>query len=319
MDPLTFSTFMLIGLAAGMAGGLLGIGGSAIFIPAASLVITPDQQIYQAAAMILNVFVAASATLKHWRSRAIDFAIVRTMVPFAVVAVIVGVYVSNHVDGSTLARGFGAMLIALGFFELGSLATRYVTKRGNAARTTGPATTELRSPVKGRGPYRVVGAAMGGLGGLLGIGGGIVGVPLLRFVARQPLRGSIAAAAAVTLPLAAVGAIYKNLALPHLPGEDASSSIEAILIASAIVPTAIVGSWFGAAMVQRLPIDAIRIAFAILLLFAGLRMTTREIPPEAHRGPTATASEDQPPGVSVPPPHRPSGPSTMPKIGNSAS
>ena len=318
MELAAFSIFMLIGLIAGMAGGLLGIGGSAIFIPAASLAVGADQQIYQASAMILNVFVAASATLKHYRSRGIDFSVVGLMTPFAVGSVLIGVYASNHIDGSTLARGFGVMLIALGCFELGMLATGFVRGR----RSSGDRDASERSeptPTRARTPYRLIGTAMGGLGGLLGIGGGILGVPLLRFAARQPLRRSIAAAAAVTLPLALVGAIYKNVSLPFLPGEDASSSVEALLIAAAIVPTAIVGSWFGASLVHRLPIDLIRIAFVALLLFAGYRMTTRPTAAPVDVEPSVREGIGQSPEVLVTSPHWPPTSPTIPKIGNSAS
>jgi len=321
MEPEAFAIFMVIGLVAGMAGGLLGIGGSAIFIPAASLVIGADQQIYQAAAMILNVFVAASATIKHWRSRGIDFTVVRLMTPFAVGAVLIGVYTSNHLNGPTLARVFGIMLIGLACFEIAAMSIR----RAQGHRKNGAGSTEIggegTAPRTGRLPYRCIGATMGGLGGLLGIGGGVIGVPLLRLAARQPLRGSIAAAAAVTLPLALIGAIYKNASLPFLEGEDASSSIEALLIAAAIVPTAVVGSWFGASMVHRLPIDVIRIAFIGLLLFAGYRMTTKSFAAVAEPAAIEAAIESSSQGAAVGPtaPQLRSASPTIPKIGNSAS
>ena len=90
MALLEMATFAGIGLIAGLIGGLLGIGGSTVFIPAASLIIAPDQQIYQAAAMILNVFVSGTATLTHYRAGAIDFRLVRRIVPAAVLFVLLG-------------------------------------------------------------------------------------------------------------------------------------------------------------------------------------------------------------------------------------
>lgn len=321
MDPAVFTMFMAIGLVAGMAGGLLGIGGSAIFIPAASLLVGADQQIYQAAAMILNVFVAASATVKHWRSRGIDLPVVARMIPFAVAAVVIGVFASNHIDGTTLARGFGVMLLVLGCFESGMLIARFLRSRSGETPRTPATETDASEPTRAKLPYRITGAVMGGLGGLLGIGGGVVGVPLLRFAARQPIRRAIAVTAAVTLPLALIGALYKNIALPHLPGEDATSSTEALLISAAIVPTAIIGSWCGASLVHRLPIDLIRVAFVVLLFFAGYRMTTRNMesnsasisPPTVNdrmgQSTEGTSSDSQP---------APTAP-TIPKMGNSAS
>jgi uncharacterized membrane protein YfcA len=117
-----------------------------------------------------------------------------------------------------------------------------------------------------------IGAVMGFTGGLLGIGGGTIGVPLLKIGARLPLKIAIANAAAVTIPLAIIGAIYKNLSLATLPDSTEQTSQHAIIIAAAVVPGAIAGSWIGAELVHRLPLVAIRVAFLILLLFAGTRM-----------------------------------------------
>ena len=83
-----------------------------------------------------------------------------------------------------------------------------------------------------------IGSVMGFMGGLLGIGGGTIAVPGLRFAARLPLRNSIAIAAAVTVPMAVIGAIYKNLSLSELSGPDGASlsATQSIGIALAIVP-----------------------------------------------------------------------------------
>jgi uncharacterized membrane protein YfcA len=119
-----------------------------------------------------------------------------------------------------------------------------------------------------------IGGVMGFMGGLLGIGGGTIAVPGLRFAARLPLRSSIALAAAVTVPMAVIGAIYKNLSLSQLSGPDgaALSATDSISIAMAIVPTAILGSWIGARLVHRLPLVVIRGCFITLLVFAGFQM-----------------------------------------------
>ena len=61
-----------IGLAGGILGGMLGIGGSIIVIPLLSIVNGPNQQLYQATAMIMNVAVGASATLNHHLRGAIE-------------------------------------------------------------------------------------------------------------------------------------------------------------------------------------------------------------------------------------------------------
>ncbi len=266
MSPAELLSFAAIGLLAGLVGGLLGIGGSTVFIPIATLLLGPDQQVYQAAAMILNAAVAASATVRHWRAGVLSRRRVAPTAIFAVMAVLLGVAAGNAVGGAMLGRLFGGLLLVLAVSEARALLSRRVTAEPIQDRDE-PEPREHPALLAG------IGVAMGLLGGLLGVGGGTIGVPLFRYAARLPLRICIATAASVTLPLAVVGAIYKNLTLSQLPGESAGTERLAILIAAAVVPTAIAGAFLGATLVHRLPLPAIRTAFVLLLLIAGARMS----------------------------------------------
>ena len=268
------ASFAGIGLIAGLVGGLLGIGGSTVFIPAASLIIAPDQQVYQAAAMILNVFVSGTATITHHRAGAIDFRLVRKLVPAAVLFVLLGVGVSNQLDATMLERLFGGLLLILAVSESLRMWSNGKLRR-ETSRTTATRIVEDRAEPRTSLPVLAsIGGVMGFMGGLLGIGGGTIAVPGLRFAARLPLRNSIALAAAVTVPMAVIGAIYKNLSLSQLSGPDgaALSPTESIGIAMAIVPTAILGSWIGARLLHRLPLVVIRGCFITLLVVAGFQM-----------------------------------------------
>ncbi len=63
-------TLLILGLAAGTAGGLVGIGGSLVIIPVLTLLMGKDQHLAQACAMIVNVFVAVPALLRHHQAKA---------------------------------------------------------------------------------------------------------------------------------------------------------------------------------------------------------------------------------------------------------
>lgn len=47
---------------------------------------------------------------------------------------------------------------------------------------------------------------------------------------------------------------------------------QAALMALCLIPTAMIGSWHTAAKVHRWPIRVIRAAFAVLLLYCGVRL-----------------------------------------------
>lgn len=264
MSGAEIAILLAIGLVAGLLGGLLGIGGSVIFIPAATLIIGPDQQVYQAAAMILNVAVAGTATIKHIRKKAIRPSVLKRMLPAAIVFVIAGVLLSNVLAGQVLMRLFGVLLLIIVIIEVLSLLKQRRIE-DEEKETLSQAETW---PVLGS-----IGAGMGFIGGLLGIGGGIFVVPLLRGIARFPLTQAIASAACVTLPMSLIGAILKNATLHQISVDgEPLSAWNSLSIAAVLIPTAIFGSWLGATLLHRLPINTIRIAFIALLIYVGLQM-----------------------------------------------
>ena len=243
----------------------MGIGGSAIFIPAATLLVGPDQQTYQAAAMILNVVVAGTATLKHHRRKAISWPLVIRMVPFAICFAIIGVLISNLMSGQTLIRIFGVLLWVIAALEIAGLI--FGDRKSSESLTTAPPRESLSM-------LGSIGSFMGISGGFLGIGGGVLALPLLNRVARIPLRKAIAVTACVTLPMSLIGAIVKNTTLHEITRDGVPLSMwNSVGIAAAVIPTAIIGSWIGASLVHVLPIKFIRTVFACLLIFAGLKMT----------------------------------------------
>lgn len=104
------------------------------------------------------------------------------------------------------------------------------------------------------------GAVIGALNGLLGGGGGMVAVPLLRR-AGYPAPKAHATAIAVILPACVTSSIVyliKGFIPLHL-----------------FVPTALgvlLGGFLGAKLLGRLPVKIIEFAFAVFMLIAGVRM-----------------------------------------------
>jgi uncharacterized membrane protein YfcA len=116
-----------------------------------------------------------------------------------------------------------------------------------------------------------VGGFMGFWAGLLGVGGGIVAVPLLQKVCRLPLRQCIATTAACMCFSAAIGAARKNIALEAM-GESATESLR---IAACLAPTAIIGGLFGGRLTHVLPLNAVRAAFIVLLLWSAYELLSK--------------------------------------------
>ena len=259
-----------VGLGVGFAGGLFGIGGSIVLIPALTELLGPDQHRYQAAAMIVNFFVAVPAVYQHRRASAIERGTVIRIVPLALVAVLIGVGISElgffAGEGETYLRAlFGGFL----FFSAAMEFRRY--RRGD------PIGQDLAGSHAGDRPPGVshwrsivwVAIPTGIAAGLLGIGGGIVAVPLQRRFLNIPLRQAIANSATLIIATSLVGATAKNYAYAMQNGR----TFDALILAAVVVPTAIIGSMAGSRLTHKLPIRLLKGMFIILLLIAGIRFS----------------------------------------------
>ncbi len=254
-----------IGVLMGLYGGLLGIGGSVVMIPALVLLWGENQHLYQASAMICNFFVATSSALSHRKANALMGDIIKLLIPAAVVGVLAGVALSNSAffaSGKSylLARLFGIFLIYVVVYNCFRLVR---SVNGTAARTV--------SDVRRSMPLTILSGFVTGLGaGLLGMGGGAICVPLQQLLLRMPLRRAIANSAATIISISLIGALYKNLTL----GGHNIEIMDSVRIAAVVIPTAAVGGFFGGRLTHTLPRDVVRVAFILLAIAAAYKMLT---------------------------------------------
>ena len=286
MDPQIVVEYMAFGLFGGMIGGLLGIGGSVGIIPLATIFISPDKQQLQCAAMLCNVAVASTAYRRYLMAGKIEWTFARRIVPAAIIAVLAGVAASTVIDASSFRVMFAAflMVVAVREFRLLAIGSEH-----------SPDDARELSPARGAG----IGAIMGFLSGLLGIGGGVVGVPLMRAWARIPMKRAVVTSVCTMVPLAMVGATMKSITLWNTPvdangatmstlaagsaaatASTAASSatipsnalIPALWIAACLIPTAMVGSWIGATINVHVTGKAVRWVLATYLPLAAAWM-----------------------------------------------
>jgi len=263
---------VLIGLIAGGFGGLLGVGGSIVMIPAMMLLLGPDLHVYQGAAMIVNFFVVVPATVQHLRQSAVMLPVVRATIPSAVIGVLIGVQLSQSrwLSGANaihLSRIFGLFLWYVAVHNLW---------RAMPGRSGGNVRLRDADGAVGRSlsfwkVTATVGLPTGFVAGLLGVGGGVVAVPCQQMFLGLPLRKSIANSAATIICISAVGAIVKNFHLVL----DGVSLVKPVGLAVILVPTAAVGAYGGARLTHVLPLRLLRFALAVLLVYAGWKMIAR--------------------------------------------
>ncbi len=105
---------LLIGLVGGTASGLLGVGGGVLFVPAMVLLLGREQHLAQGVSLVVIVPTAISATVTNLRGGYVDIEAARWVTPFAVAFAFGGAFVAGLLDGPTLSRVFGVVVLYVG-------------------------------------------------------------------------------------------------------------------------------------------------------------------------------------------------------------
>ncbi|MEM6392637.1 MAG: sulfite exporter TauE/SafE family protein [Planctomycetota bacterium] len=271
----------VVGFAAGVLGGLLGVGGSVVMIPAMVMLLgqglTPgyDQHLYQAAAMLVNLAIAGPAAYRHAKAGAVMRAVVIALVPGALIGIVLGVLLSNAPlfagpDGVLwLQRAFGAFaayVALLNARKWWQARTDTNSPRATPARPAAEnARFERQPPFTRSAP---VGLATGLVAGLLGIGGGALAVPLQQIALKLRLRNCIANSAMTITVTAGIGAAIKLITLDQHGGRV----IDAWVLFACLAPTGIAGSLLGAQLTHHLPTRQVRLAFVLLMAVVSIRL-----------------------------------------------
>lgn len=255
----------MIGVVMGLFGGLLGIGGSVVMIPAMVIFFKGSQHLYQASAMICNFFVAISAVVVHRKEKVLVVDVIRWLVPAGIIGILAGVWLSNidffaGANSRNLTRAFGLFLvylIAYSVFQFG--------------KHDGGADGLDLSRSKRSKPLTLLSGLLTGLsGGLLGMGGGAVATPMQQLCLKMPLKRAISNSSALIASTALIGAFYKNITLP----EHGVSILDSVKIAAIVIPAAMVSSFFGGRLMYILPKNIVRVVFIGLLVLASYKMLT---------------------------------------------
>jgi hypothetical protein len=256
-----FLLFVGLGLAAGTLGGLLGIGGSVIMIPALIFSIpTMNIHLAQAIAMSVNPAVAISSAAKHHKNKNVSWYVVKRVLPMSLLFIALAAWFSNQIKGAWLEFTFAVFLIWVLWDQI-----KYIVGKSKTTPNNSNATMKQ---------FGATGGITGTAAGLLGIGGGLIQVPLLNRLCKLPIKRAIGTSSAIMFVTAIVGATVKNVSLP-----SADQNVgESIKLAALIIPGAIIGGWIGAKLTRVLPSKAIRIVFSVLVVIAGYKLFSGSIP-----------------------------------------
>lgn len=250
------------GLFAGFVGGLFGIGGGSVIVPALYLVFTAlgvDESVrmHVAVGTSLSTIMATSwrSLAAHTKARAVDYEVLRTWWPWITLGALSGALLAGvaSTEALLLVFAFGLLLIAaqMGFGNPNfRIRDDLPTGAGRAATAGG----------------------IGLLSALMGTGGGAFGVTVMTLCGR-PIHQAVATAsgfgAAIALP-AALGYVVAGWGREGLPPWSLGFvSLPGFVVLALL--TAITAP-IGARLAHDLPQQTLKRAFAVLLTLVALNM-----------------------------------------------
>ncbi|HSL97375.1 MAG TPA: sulfite exporter TauE/SafE family protein [Candidatus Deferrimicrobiaceae bacterium] len=245
------------GLAAGAFGSLLGLGGGLLIVPLLTIGFgLPVREAVGVSLVCVIVTSSASAGVFLERRQA-DLRLGMTLELFTALGAVVGGIVAFLLDERFLAGLFAVVLLYVASSMIRGSRPRPATEEPSDDRA-------YRTRNLGAGTAGSVVAGI--LSALLGIGGGLVKVPLMHLVMGVPLR---------------VATSTSNLMI----GITASASAVVYLLrggidANAAGPTAIgvfLGASLGSRIGHRLDVRVLRLLFVAVLLFTAYEMARRAV------------------------------------------
>jgi len=160
--------YIALGAAMGTLGGVFGIGGGLIAIPALGLLFGVDQQLAQGTSLVMVVPNVLLAMWRYHQRRPIPW---RHALPLAVGGLVcawLASMLASGLDPGSMRVGFVAFLLALVVYNIAQMFVRPVSGTG-----------EMRHAWPWLG---VLGGFSGVIGGFFGVGGAVLATPVLTSV-----------------------------------------------------------------------------------------------------------------------------------------
>lgn len=193
---------VLIGFVSGVLSGLFGVGGGIVMTPGIQALLGAPPIVSLATPLPVILPTALTGAFTYHRSGQVDARATALMVGPGILGAVAGAAVTDVVNTHVLLVITAALL-----------AWQAIDVLRGSRRASGPATEPSAPPAASR--LLMIGLAAGSVSGLLGIGGGLIMVPLLVGWLGMPLKRALGTSLLTIVALVIPGTIV-HLALGHI-------------------------------------------------------------------------------------------------------
>jgi uncharacterized membrane protein YfcA len=244
----------LIGLFAGAFGGLVGLGGGVIMIPLMVSFLKLSQHRAHGTSLVAIVFTGIVGAVTYYLHGAVNLKFALIVAIGAILTAGPGARFANSLPEWRLKRSYGGFVI---FVSVMMLVKKYIPHID----------TYFVSEVSKIAVLLISGMFAGFLSGMMGIGSGTIMVPTLVFFLGLSQQAAQGTALLVMVPAGAVGA------WTHFKLDNVQKDLLVGLIVGIVA-----GTGLGGAMANRMPEFYLRLLFAAVLIWTGVRYLRARAP-----------------------------------------
>ncbi len=259
---------MVFALLAGLLGALLGLGGGVIIIPALTLVFGYPMQAAIGASLMAVIASSTGSASYYVEEGLSNIRLGMVLEITTTMGSIIGALVAVYTDQYLLAAAFGVLLLYSSIFMIRRPETTCTQKPGpcgpldlSCSYTEKSDGQKVEYGVKRLGRGMLASLVAGGESGLLGVGGGIIKVPVMNLWMGVPMRAACATSNFMIGVTALAGAIvYYQF-----------GQVQPVL-AGVVAVGAFFGAAFGSRFAHRVNANQLKRLFAVLMMFVAVLM-----------------------------------------------
>ncbi|MBI4796007.1 MAG: sulfite exporter TauE/SafE family protein [Deltaproteobacteria bacterium] len=239
----------LIGLFSGLFGGLVGLGGGVIMIPLMVAFFKFDQHQAHGTSLMALVFTGLSGAITYYLKGSVDILAAALLAAAAIFTARFGAVYANALPEWKLKRAFGYFVIFVSLLLLSKPYLSHLAVLSHPAAGWSKIAALLAS-----------GAVAGFLSGMMGVGGGSIMVPALVLMVGHSQYTAQGSSLLAMVPGGSVGA-YTHWRLGNV----------VLRVLTGLVPGILIGTYFGGNLAHLLSEANLRLIFAAVLIWLGLR------------------------------------------------
>jgi uncharacterized membrane protein YfcA len=242
---------LFLGLIAGFLSAALGIGGGAIMVPALVLFFCYDMKKAIGTSLVTIVPTAFVGIIVHYilDGSNIKWVIVLFVVMGSVIGAKFGSILAKKIHSTILKRIFALLIVFTGL------------KMVNIIKIP----TQVITTISAYPLLVALGLFAGSASALLGIGGGVIMVPVLNLFFGLNIHQAVATSLTIILPTTFAGAIFHRK----------FDNIE-VKSLKFLIPMSLAGAVLGAAFTNSLPSSTIKMIFGLYLFIAAIMMLLKK-------------------------------------------